>query len=732
MYNFCISSNNLFIAFLAELWLLYPNKIEEQESTATGILSSFKKAAKEKNSVSYTAISLLFRLLDNFALNKDPFAPVVYKAIIFSLFENFNNQNKREFIFKNMKQIFEANDQVPLNIIFEPLLKELQVSENILITLNIPDLEFLVMGAKNPKLNIKLSIQLLDILAKIYLNNVAFAHMASTGLTSIISRFIDVQPMQEFVTKFSKIALAIFFTSEKNKRPLEEFKPKYNSKAVNTRPPPTNAEFEKEIIGAQKRALIIELMKSIITLGNDSINPRIKTILLYTHFQLKQLVKREHRGILMLLGIWGNPSDVIAEFEKSLQSNVAFVKINASGIGSSDPGGVLGMGNSLDPIKQSQENDPNTFLRKLDRSALSLDPDAEGEEFLHHLGVGSKKKFASNINQYEQITKKGIRADPKILEEIQSIKQKFQEKVQKEKNNEEINKEKLELTKKKLRVQLEKRSIEHGIGLYNKTDVTSNIIFEFNSRNTEKLIEKNIGLPEIEILNLDAEEDRDKEAVWIIIKKYGKVMKYLFNAYTNSAYVGAHQLQFDKKQEKRENIFLPDLWKLIMDHNCKKLITKDELSILFKLVNQKIMKKTDVQTLDYDGFHNLFIQLAIFIYSRPPNNLGHMPIYIPVQKLFNHFRDAEVKQGKSIILYDDPDSTDPGDKDLNKLMNENIKQNPEYPLPEAYRKVYEKNLEVNFILPKPLTIDEKYKISMDIIDEILFKNFGYNLFSFPL
>ena len=101
-----------------------------------------------------------------------------------------------------------------------------------------------------------------------------------------------------------------------------------------------------------------------------------------------------------------------------------------------------------------------------------------------------------------------------------------------------------------------------------------------------------------------------------------------------------------------------------------------------------------------------------------------MPIYQPVQELFNHFRDVEAKQNKNITLFDDPDSTDPGDKDLNKFLNDKIKENPEYSLPEAYRKVYEKNIEIDFKLPASLMIDDKIKISTDIIDEILFKNFG--------
>ena len=46
---------------------------------------------------------------------------------------------------------------------------------------------------------------------------------------------MDSEPIQEYVVKFVKISLAIFFTSEKGKRPKEKILPRYNSKHVNSK-----------------------------------------------------------------------------------------------------------------------------------------------------------------------------------------------------------------------------------------------------------------------------------------------------------------------------------------------------------------------------------------------------------------------------------------------------------------------------------------------------------------
>ncbi len=60
------------------------------------------------------------------------------------------------------------------------------------------------------------------------------------------------------------------------------------------------------------------------------------------------------------------------------------------------------------------------------------------------------------------------------------------------------------------------------------------MIFEFGSRDKEKKREKKNGLPEIDFVDLDLEEDRDKDMVNDILKKYHKVLKHTFVKYSNA------------------------------------------------------------------------------------------------------------------------------------------------------------------------------------------------------
>src|SRR5207245_657281 len=66
-------------------------------------------------------------------------------------------------------------------------------------------------------------------------------------------------------------------------------------------------------------ALVIEIMKSIISINDAGVNERLKTFILYTHVQLKNFNGTEHKGLLMLIALFGEPAKLIEKFEKELK-----------------------------------------------------------------------------------------------------------------------------------------------------------------------------------------------------------------------------------------------------------------------------------------------------------------------------------------------------------------------------------------------------------------------------
>ncbi len=123
----------------------------------------------------YSCFSFLFKLLENFALERHPYAPILYKTLTFTLIETHSDSSLRGYLLENFQNIFESFPNIPIAILLEPLIKQIQVSEGKSYNLNVFDIKFLDACSGHPKLTVKVAIQLLDLVAKIYTSNLIFA-----------------------------------------------------------------------------------------------------------------------------------------------------------------------------------------------------------------------------------------------------------------------------------------------------------------------------------------------------------------------------------------------------------------------------------------------------------------------------------------------------------------------------------------------------------------------------
>jgi hypothetical protein len=107
-----------------------------------------------------------------------------------------------------------------VGLLIEPLIKQIQVTENVTFFYKIFDFDFFAFIAKHPKLNIQGAILLADLLAKIYLNEVTYSSAAAVPFVLICSRFINDEQMQEFIIKFETICFSMLMGLEKNAEEL--------------------------------------------------------------------------------------------------------------------------------------------------------------------------------------------------------------------------------------------------------------------------------------------------------------------------------------------------------------------------------------------------------------------------------------------------------------------------------------------------------------------------------
>lgn len=116
----------------------------------------------------------MFKLLEIFTSQKNPAAPVIYKALIFVCVENHSDDTTRQFMMSNFMAFFEISESIPVGILLEPLIKQFMESEGSTYNYNTFDFEFFTHIAKHPKLKLNDAIPLMDALAKIYLNDIVF------------------------------------------------------------------------------------------------------------------------------------------------------------------------------------------------------------------------------------------------------------------------------------------------------------------------------------------------------------------------------------------------------------------------------------------------------------------------------------------------------------------------------------------------------------------------------
>lgn len=73
------------------------------------------------------------------------------------------------------------------------------------------------------------------------------------------------------------------------------------------------------------------------------------------------------------------------------------------------------------------------------------------------------------------------------------------------------------------------------------------------------------------------------------------------------------------------------------------------------------------------------------------------------------------------MLYEDPDASSAADAKLIKALNDKLRVDPTYPIPEGYSKQMEKTPIYDFVVPKPLAaqMKESKVIVLEVLDQLL-------------
>jgi hypothetical protein len=96
------------LAFLADVWELKPESVEASPDVAQALLTVLKRGCRDRSRILRTvAFEQMFKLLHHFSLNRNQYAPIIYKTLTFLLIEFHQYGDIREQLIRQFVTLYQ-------------------------------------------------------------------------------------------------------------------------------------------------------------------------------------------------------------------------------------------------------------------------------------------------------------------------------------------------------------------------------------------------------------------------------------------------------------------------------------------------------------------------------------------------------------------------------------------------------------------------------------------------
>ena len=418
----------------------------------------------------------------------------------------------------------------------------------------------------------------------------------------------------------------------------------------------------------RKRDAVFEVTEWLLQLQQDSLNSKIRDLLAAAVMEYRQTAGADCKGFLMLLGTFGEPITALTAY-----------------------------------IRTKEQSPANAEMK-------------------------SRSQFIpSPLEEVQERTLPMLLQDPKhpfpwkrAAQDIEQAKKKARERELKAREEEELARKRLEVKLGKTALALEVRRLEQAVGKH-----TGELTL-YQEGVAVKLL---APPPEISIREFTEQEKEEQMQVSLVLKRYLRLFKVLFERYSGSGFARKHNTttEIDWLVERKKRLFDTELIGILVDHKAiPKLLTKEETRELMKAYCSKIAHQAEQHWVDFPGFLGIFSQIAYFAYSREPQDLSHLPPAASVKTLVDTFRRETKASKQSTDLYDDPDPGS-GDKDVVKELTKLLALNPDTVLPAGYKRVTEQDVSVGFGVPVGLGLSEGWRVALELLDEVTAAALGVHI-----
>ena len=766
----------LFLAEILVSFSIYFNSEEENYR----ILSIFKSLYKDNNHlVQYTSINQLFRILLVFSSERNTFVPIIYKTLIFCFIEYHHDLSIRELMLSNFSFLFKVVLSIPVGIMIEPYVKQIQYNLGKTYYFNLNDISFLTTVARHPRYNVKEAMLTLDVLGKIFYDigkeeameveafktntyrGIYFNKVINSLFTMILSRYLIHEIGVEFIFKFVKMSILSFCKLDKmlsDKIYLHAIVLNVNAEEEKSK-----LIFEEDVILNERetkfyinfrsltKQIIVQLILDILAINNTFINGVIKNLLVGAELRHYQVYKFYNIGLSKMLSHFGEPHNLVYYYNiniDELDIDREFVK-QVELIYDKAPENKVP---AVVPETDENNNINNNKKKKVERSSF-IQKNKNLVKYISNKVVNSVNKIKNN-KKLAPIKNNKNSIKPNSVKKIINL-----DKYNDNNNNNNIHSVNTTIDFKNP-TQIHRGSMNsnntNNLSLYNLNDeqisqlkylkeeviernnskklhpeqffIEEHAKYSLHQKSESKKTDENRFLPgqisnNIALLDLNDEEDRDIIILKKFIKEYEGFFKDVFKRYCGSTYKALNGKNFEAIKEISDTITVSEIVKMFKQHNViDKEISKEDIQSIITLMNSKVFKKRSLLGgITYEEFVEDFIQISYYAFVKPPYFYRHFTIADYPEEMIKLF---SAQFPENMKYYNPETILTKSEREICNGLDKQLQISNFVKLPKTHKKILVTEINFKYIVPECMymVLGESYTKCLELVDEFIKKS----------
>ena len=755
--------------FLAEILISFSIYFTSEEENYR-ILSIFKSLYKDNNHlVQFTSICQLFRVLLVFSSERNTFVPIIYKTLIFCFIEYHHDLSIRELMLSNFSYLFKVVLSIPVGIMVEPYVKQIQYNLGKTYYFNLNDISFLTTVARHPRYNVKEAMLTLDVLGKIFYDigqeeameveafktntyrGIYFNKVINSLFTMILSRYLIHEIGVEFTFKFVKMSILSFCKLDKmlsDKIYLHAIVLNVNAEEEKSK-----LIFEEDVILNERetkfyinfrsltKQIIVQLILDILSINNTFINGVIKNLLVGAELRHYQVYKFYNIGLSKMLSHFGEPHNLVyyynvnideLDIDREFVKQVELIYDRApEQKAPAVPTETEGNNKKRKSEKMSFIEKNKNMLKYISNKVVNNNKNNKNEKKLAPI---KQKKFYLQGNSKNKISNFDKYSDNNNIHSVNTTidfknpTQIHRSSINSNSNNlslYHLNDEQISQLKYLKEEVVERNNAKklHPEQFYIEEHAKYSLHQKSESKKTDdiKLLPGQIT-NNITLLDLNDEEDRDIIILKKFIKEYEGFFKEVFKKYCGSTYKALTGKNFEAIKEISDTITVSEITKMFKQHNIiDKEISKEDIQSIITLMNSKVFKKRSLLGgITYEEFIEDFIQISYYAFVKPPYFYRHFTIADYPEEMIKLF---SAQFPENMKYYNPETILTKSEREICNGLDKQLQISNFVKLPKTHKKILVTEINFKYIVPECMymVLGESNTICLELIDEFIKK-----------